>query len=87
MEEITRWHNKDVFKRALTSALPGNQDIILNILKGGFEEVDDNIKKYKKDIIKFLSSMYPTENMSRKTDVDLIEYMMELQEIYKKYNK
>ena len=30
--------------------------------------------------------MYPTENMSRKTDVDLIEYMMELQEIYKKYN-
>ena len=87
LEEITRWHNKDVFKRALTSALPGNQDTILNILKGGFEEVDDNIKKYKKDIVKFLSSMYPTENMSRKTDVDLIEYMMELQEIYKKYNK
>ena len=87
LEEITRWHNKDVFKRALTSALSGNQDTILNILKGGFEEVDDNIKKYKKDIVKFLSSMYPTENMSRKTDVDLIEYMMELQEIYKKYNK
>jgi RNA polymerase sigma factor (sigma-70 family) len=87
LEEITKWHNKDVFKRALTNALPGNQDTILNILKGGFEEVDDNIKKYKKDIVKFLSSMYPTENMSRKTDVDLIEYMMELQEIYKKYNK
>ena len=31
--------------------------------------------------------MYPTENMSRKTDVDIIEYMLELQEIYKKVSK
>lgn len=85
LEEITKWHNKDVFARALNNSLTGNSEIILNILSGGFEEVDINIKKYKKDIIKFLSNMYPTENMSRKTDVDLIEYMMELQEIYKKY--
>ena len=42
-------------------------------------------KKYKKEIMRFLSSMYPTENMSKKTDVDIIEYMVELQEIYKKY--
>lgn len=87
LEEITKWCNKDVFTRALNNSLAGNSEIILNILNGGFEEIDLNIKKYKKDIIKFLSNMYPTENMSRKTDVDLIEYMMELQEIYKKYNK
>lgn len=87
LEEITRWHNKDVFIRALNNSLTGNSETILNILNGGFEEIDNNIKKYKKDIIKFLSNMYPTENISRKTDVDLIEYMMELQEIYKKYNK
>ena len=87
LEEITKWCNKDVFARSLNNSLVGNSEIILNILNGGFEEVDLNIKKYKKDIIKFLSNMYPTENMSRKTDVDLIEYMMELQEIYKKYNK
>lgn len=87
LEEITKWCNKDVFARSLNNSLAGNSEIILNILNGGFEEVDLNIKKYKKDIIKFLSNMYPTENMSRKTDVDLIEYMMELQEIYKKYNK
>lgn len=87
LEEITRWNNKDVFKRALNAALPSNNDIILDILNGGFEEVDNNIKKYRKDIITFLNNMYPTENFIRKTDVDLIEYMMELQEIYKKYKK
>lgn len=87
LEEITKWNNKDVFKRALNNSLSSNSDIILNILNGGFEEVDLNLKKYKKDIVKFLAGMYPTENMSKKTDVDIIEYMMELQEIYKKHKK
>ena len=87
LEDITKWTNKDVFKRALDNALTGNDDKILYILNGGFEDIDSNLKKYKKEIIKFLSSMYPTENMSKKTDVDIIEYMMELQEIYKKHKK
>lgn len=87
LEEITKWNNKDVFKRALNASLPSNNDIILDILNGGFEEIDNNVKKYRKDIIYFLNNMYPTENFIRKTDVDLIEYMMELQEIYKKYKK
>ena len=79
--------NKDVFKRALNASLPSNNNIILDILNGGFEEIDNNIKKCRKDIIYFLNNMYPTENFIRKTDVDIIEYMMELQEIYKKYKK
>jgi RNA polymerase sigma factor (sigma-70 family) len=88
LEEINRWTNKNVFKRALDNSLPaGNDKFILDILNGDFEDVDNNIKKYKKDIIKFLSNMYPTENMAKKTDVDLIEYMVEIQEIYKNYKK
>lgn len=88
LEEINKWSNKNVFKRALENALQnGNSKLILNILNGDFEDIDNNIKKYKKDITKFLTNMYPTENMSKKTDVDLIEYMMEIQEIYKNYKK
>jgi RNA polymerase sigma factor (sigma-70 family) len=88
LEEINRWTNKNVFKRALDNSLPaGNDKFILDILNGDFEDVDNNIKKYKKDIIKFLSNMYPTENMAKKTDVDLIEYMVKIQEIYKNYKK
>lgn len=87
LEEINKWNNKDVFLRALNSSLGRNDDIILNILNGGFEDIDNNLKKYKKDIVSFLSSMYPTENMNKKTDVDLIEYMLDIQEIYKKYKK
>ena len=85
LEEITKWNNKDVFKRALANSIDSNNDIILDILNGGFEEIDNNIKRYRKEIIRFLSNMYPTDNMNRKTDVDIIEYMMELQEIYKKH--
>lgn len=87
LEEITRWNNKDIFIRSLNNSIHSNKDIILNILNGGFEEIDNNIKKCKKDIVVFLNNMYPTENFTRKTDVDIIEYMMELQEIYKKYKK
>ena len=44
-------------------------------------------KKDKKLIVTFLNNMYPTENMSRKTDVSLLEYMSELQMYYQKYNR
>jgi RNA polymerase sigma factor (sigma-70 family) len=87
LEEITRWNDKNVFIRSLNNSLGSNSEVILNILNGEFEDIDNNLKKYKKEIIKFLSNMYPTENMSRKTDVDIIEYMLELQEIYKKVSK
>lgn len=89
LEEINRWNNKDVFKNSLSKSLNlvKEKDIILNILKSDFEELDQNFKKYKKDIIIFLSNMYPTESMTKKTDVTLLEYMEELQIIYKKYYK
>lgn len=87
LEEINRWNNKDIFIKALENALPKNNDIILTILKGGFDDIDNNLKKYKKEIINFLNNMYPTEVMSKKSDVSIIEYMSEMQTMYKKYYK
>lgn len=89
LEELNRWNNKDVFKTAIESALDyisGADKVILNnLLVGNFNTIDDNFKKNKKLIILFLGLLYPTESMSRKSDVSLIEYMVEIQDLYKKY--
>jgi hypothetical protein len=86
---LNKWSNKDVFKYSLNNAQKDlddkSQSIINDILSSDFEYLDDNFKKYKKIIILFLNGMYPTENMSRKSDVDILEYMQELQEYYKLY--
>lgn len=89
LEELTRWNNKDVFRQALEAALGQlkDPDGMLSIISGRFIDIDNNLKKSKKDIIAFLSAMYPTEPMNRKTDVDLLEYMEEIQDYYHKYHK
>lgn len=90
LEELTRWSNKDVYISALNNsldALGDEYDLIEDLLKGNFDNLDKKFKSNKKLIIRFLSEMYPTENFSRKTDVALLEYMSELGELYKKYVK
>lgn len=89
LEELNRWENREVFNRTLEKSLKdiNNEKEIIYILKGDFEYLDSHLKKDKKLIVTFLNNMYPTENMSRKTDVSLLEYMSELQMYYKKYNR
>ena len=89
LEEINRWNNKNVFVNAINNAVrelnSTDKNEILNILKGDFEYLDSVFKKYRKLIILFLNNMYPQESMNRKSDVSLLEYMEELQNVYKKY--
>lgn len=91
LEELTKWNNKTVFSYSIIEALKGFNEsdikIIKKIIESDFEYLDDNLKKYKKIIILFLSNLHPTENMNRKTDVDLLEYMIEVQNYYKKYGE
>lgn len=91
LEEINRWAKKDVFNNAIKSSLknmkPEDVKTIENLLKGNFDDLDINYKKNKKVIVAFLSSMYPTETFVRKSDVDIIDRMNELQDINKKFNK
>ena len=87
LEELNRWKNKDVFENTLSSALGKVEDggAILKLLGGDFEYLDSNYKKNKKNIVEFLSHMYPATSFSKKTDVDLLEMMQEIQEYFKKY--
>ena len=91
LEELNRWNNKNAFLNSFNSALsyldPNQIETLTLLLNGNFEILDNSFKKNKKLIILFLNYMYPTESMSRKTDVSLLEYMMEMQEAYKKYYK
>lgn len=82
LEEITRWDNKQALIHAVHAACD-KMDIdgakfILNCLTQGLDYFNSNLRKNKKLVVFFLSEVYPSENMSRKTDVELANYMSEL---------
>lgn len=88
LEDLTKWINKDQFKNKVNpifKELGKDAEIIKDLLSNEFDYLDSNFKQNKKLIIKFLSALYPTENISRKTDVSLLEYMDELAYFYKKH--
>lgn len=91
LEELNKWLSKDVFVNTLSQALDilnkNDQKYIKDILDNDFEFLDGSFKKHKKVIILFLTGMYPAESMSRKTDVSLLDYMVEIQDAYKKHMK
>ena len=91
LEELNKWADSDSFKFAFESSLKqlsaSDSKCILDIVKKDFDFLDGTFKKCKKTIILFLSYMYPTETMNRKSNVSLLEYMVEIQEAYKKHFK
>lgn len=92
LEEMNKWKNRSVFDNAYKKAIEfvGSEqakNVIIDLLQGGFAEIDANLKKYKPEILKFLSYMYPTERFNNKSDVDLLQYMQEISDAYKKYKK
>lgn len=91
LEELNKLGDKQSFKELLENALSvlpkEGSEYILNVLQRDFEYLDSTFKKNKKFIILFLNELYPTESMSNKTDVSLLEYMMDICEAYKKHKK
>lgn len=85
LEELNQWKNKDVFKMALSKSIGsmGDNSSIISLLQGDFEYLDSNYKKNKKNIVEFLSYMYPTTSFSKATDVDILEKMQEMQDYIK----
>lgn len=91
LEELNQWNDKELFKEKVEIALSrlsrNDSKYILEVLQKGFEYLDSTFKKNKNVIILFLNELYPTEPMTNKTDVSLIEYMMDIYEAYQKHKK
>ncbi len=82
LESITRWNDKKVLERAVLGACDKldieDAKFILDCLTKGIDVFNAGLRKNRRMIVFFLSEVYPTENMSRKKDADLAEYMEEL---------
>jgi len=82
LESITRWNDKRVLERAVLSACDkldvADAKFILDCLTKGIDVFNAGLRKNRRMIVFFLGEVYPTENMSRKKDADLAEYMEEL---------
>lgn len=91
LEELNRWSDENYFhsmiEQSLSKLSQKDRDEFLDILKKDFDFLDSKFKKNKKLIIFFLSNMYPTEAISKKTDVYLLDLMTGIQDAYQKYFK
>lgn len=91
LEELTRWSNKEVYINTIDGALElldkKEQKIIVDLLSNDFEHLDKSFKSNRKLIVKFLGLVNPTDSYARKTDVAILEYMLELADLYKKHYK
>ena len=92
LEEMTKWNKKDAFLKDLKAAVDKlgsskSEKFIDELLRGDFNYADEVLKKRRNEIDGFLTFMYPTENLTLLTDVDKLNHIVELQELYKKHKK
>ena len=84
--ESNNWFKLDNFVKDLDYALsmmPNTKEVV-EFLGADFEYLDNNLKKYKNDLMLFCKKMFPHQVI--RTDGDIIEYMTELQSFYQEYN-
>lgn len=90
LQECTRWTNRKVFNNAMGGALqPLNEtgrDFIISCLENDINYIDEHYDGNRSYVVNFLESVYPTECIRRKSDVDLINMMNELSENFKTHN-
>lgn len=91
LEELNQWVDKELFKvgieKALSKLSKSDSKYILEVLQKGFDYLDSTFKKNKKIIILFLGELYPTESLYNKSDVSIIEYMMDIYDAYQIHKK
>ena len=81
-EELFRFKSKNAFIKAFKNAskVSDISDILVD-----FKTIDAALKLRKKDIVAFLSALYPSENISTKSDVEILEMLQDILKLYKKH--
>jgi hypothetical protein len=91
LEEILKFENKNVFKRAMANALSeidtDGADFIVMCIKNGFDFIDRawNVPSSRGYIIQFLSRLEPTVNYAARTDAFYLGKMSEILELCQKH--
>ena len=90
LQECTQWMDRKVFNNRMGTALESfvdtDRDFLMECLDNGMEFIDENYDAHRMGIVNFLESVYPTECIRRKSDVDIIGLMVELSENHKYHN-
>lgn len=90
LQECTRWNDKKVFNNTMGDAIytlnEEGHNFIINCLENDINYIDEHYDNNRGFIVNFLESVYPTECIRRKSDIDLINMMNELSENFKIHN-
>lgn len=81
-EEMFKWEKRSVFTKAHEKACKVAD--ISDILDS-FDSIDSQLKIRKRDIVAYLSTMYPGENIGMKNDVELLELLNEIRKAFGKF--
>ena len=91
LNELTRWNSKEVFNNAIGESLTYfnsvEKDFLMECLHEEPSYIDDSYnREAKKVYTDFLEHIYPTENIHRFSDVEIINRMVELNELFHRHN-
>lgn len=87
LEEVNRWRNPNTLFEAIECASKNLSSKIVEFLDNDSDFVFDNYKSNIKLIKEFLSNIYPTESFIRKPDNYILEKLLELNTLNRKYKK
>ena len=85
LEEITRWRNPEVLFETVAHAMETLSGTITGFLKGDENFATNNYKDNLKEVKEFLTNLYPTESFIRKPDEYILERLLEIINLWHKY--
>lgn len=89
LSEITRWTNKQLLTNQIGNALESfsepDREFIISCLENDFNYLDESYTSRKRLLVEFLECMYPTESLKRKTDIYILNKMLDITEAFKNH--